>query len=97
MRSVTFTKWKTCSQGQQTVLDRSRLRVLLRRAVKQNSQTRYTVTRSIAAQARLRRVWNGIFAAGDGRAKRDLHGSPKRFHLPQSERLPKAKKGRGTR
>ena len=28
-----------------------------------------SVTRSIAAQARLLRVWNGIFALGDWRAK----------------------------
>jgi hypothetical protein len=39
------------------------------------------VHRSIAAQTCPLRVWNGIFAAGDRRAKRGLHGSPKRFHV----------------
>ena len=38
-----------------------------------------SITRSIAAQARPLRVWNGIFAAGDRRAKKALEAmSPSR-------------------
>jgi hypothetical protein len=38
-----------------------------------------SITRSIAAQGRPLQVWNGIFAAGDWRAKRGLKAmSPRR-------------------